>query len=53
MGKMHETRYVEGQRINDRFTLIRNFIYITPSNKKEWRWECKCDCGKIFTCREN
>lgn len=53
MGKMHETRYVEGQRINDRFTLIRNFIYTTPSNKKEWRWECKCDCGEIFTCREN
>lgn len=53
MGKMHETRYVPGQRINDHFTLIRNFMYTTPSNKKEWRWECKCDCGEIFTCREN
>lgn len=53
MGKMHETRYVEGQRINNHFTLIRNFIYTTPSNKKEWRWECRCDCGEIFTCREN
>ena len=53
MGKMHETRYVEGQRINNHFTLIRNFIYITPSNRKEWRWECKCDCGEVFTCREN
>ena len=53
MGKMHETRYVEGQRINNHFTLIRNFMYTTPSNKKEWRWECKCDCGEIFTSREN
>ena len=53
MGKMHETRYVEGQRINNHFTLIRNFVYITPSNRKEWRWECRCDCGEIFTCREN
>lgn len=53
MGKLHSSRYSVGQRINDHFTLLRNFQYKTPSNRTEWRWECRCDCGQIFTCREN
>ena len=54
MGKRHESRFVEGQRINDHFTLIRNYSRATTTKgKTEWLWECKCDCGEIFHCREN
>ena len=54
MGKMHSSRFTPGQRINNSFTLVRNFIRKTSIKRKnEWLWECKCDCGKTFTCREN
>lgn len=54
MGKMHESRFVPGQRINDSFTLIENFSRKTTiKGKNEWLWLCKCDCGEEFTCREN
>jgi len=54
MGKMHSSRFTAGQRINDSFVLVRNFKRKTTiKHKNEWLWECKCDCGKTFTCREN
>lgn len=54
MGIMHKSRFNEGDRINDSFVLIRNYMRKTTiKGKNEWLWECKCDCGNIFHCREN
>ncbi len=54
MGPQHKTKYKVGDRINDRFTLVRN--YCRPSTikgKNVWLWDCVCDCGNEFHCREN
>lgn len=53
MAGKHKTKFKEGDRINDHFILIRNFIRKTEQGKNLWRWECKCDCGTIFECRED
>lgn len=54
MGKMHQSRFKIGDRINNSFTLVRNYMRKTTiKGKNEWLWECKCDCGNIFHCREN
>ena len=54
MGPTHKTKYKPGDRINDKFTLIRNYCRpTTVKGKNLWLWECKCDCGNIFHCREN
>lgn len=51
---MHKSRFHEGDRINNSFVLIRNYMRKTTiKGKNEWLWECKCDCGNIFHCREN
>lgn len=53
MGPKHKTNFKEGDRINDCFTLIRNYSRpTTEKGKNEWLWECKCDCGEIFHVRE-
>ena len=54
MGVKHRTKYKEGDRINGVFTLIRNFCKPTAiKGKPQWLWECRCDCGNIFTAREH
>lgn len=55
MSNYHQTKFKVGDRINDSFTLIRNFKRPcrTNSNKNEWLWECKCDCGNHFNSREH
>lgn len=53
MGPKHKTNFKEGDRINDSFTLIKNYSRpTTEKGKNEWLWECKCDCGNIFSVRE-
>ena len=51
-GPTHKSKYSEGERINDSFILVKNYRRELRPSRYEWRWECKCDCGKIFTERE-
>lgn len=54
MGKKHETKYKEGDRINDSFTLVKNYSKKTKlKGRNLWLWDCKCDCGNEFHCRED
>ena len=53
-GPKHKTKFKVGDRINDKFTLLSNFCRKTTiKGKNEWLWECKCDCGEVFTSREH
>lgn len=51
MGPTHKQKHNEGDRINDSYTLIKNYKRIRPYGN-EWMWECKCDCGETFICRD-
>lgn len=54
MGPKHKTKYKEGDRINDSFTLVRNYRRKTTiKGRNIWLWECLCDCGNKFDAREN
>lgn len=51
MGPEHKSKYNVGDRINDSYTLIKNYRRIRDYGY-EWVWECKCDCGETFICRD-
>lgn len=56
-GPKHIKKHIEGERINDSFTLIEEIKRTKKYNSNklpitEYLWKCKCDCGEIFYVRE-
>jgi hypothetical protein len=46
--RWNRTTYEVGQKHND-FTIVRSTKHIiTEAGKHHTRWECLCDCGKLF-----